>query len=193
MATTKVKKKSNGYNYKYTELSTIHEELERQGITYYQYTEYDKEAEADYIYTVLKIEQKESSPRRGCRVIDTAKAGMNAAQAQGSGLTYARRYSLLMALGWATEDDDGASVGRETYKKAGNWRDAQGFPLKGGASKKGLDFEDIKNKIEPIDNIESLENTWRQLINETKPTPAQLKTLKSIFAYRRKKIEEENG
>ena len=34
--TTRLKKSSKGYNYKYTELATIHEELENQGITYSQ-------------------------------------------------------------------------------------------------------------------------------------------------------------
>ena len=99
---TTVKKLSNGYGYKYAELSTIHEELERQGITYYQYIAYDTDADADYVYTVLNIGGEEAAPRRGCRVVSGGDSMKSAAQAQGSALTYARRYSLLMALGWAT-------------------------------------------------------------------------------------------
>jgi len=116
---TTVKKMSQGYGYKYSDLSTIHEELERQGITYWQETRWDEQAGADYIYTHLRYgDDKEWEPeRRGVKVIDTTEAKMNAAQAQGSGVTYARRYSLLMALGWATEDDDGASVGKPSAKQ----------------------------------------------------------------------------
>lgn len=116
---TTLKKLSQGYGYKYTELSDIHDEMERQGIVYWQETKWDEGAQADYIFTHLKYGESEwEPPRRGVKVIDTAGGGMNAAQAQGSGVTYARRYSLLLALGWATEDDDGASSGKAQPKNA---------------------------------------------------------------------------
>ena len=113
---TNIKKKSlaqgSKFSYKYTDLATIHEEMELQGITYYQFTAYDERAGADYIYTVLKYgDDEEGKPLRGVKIVDGATlAGGNAAQQYGSALTYCRRYSLLMALGWATEDDDAASV-----------------------------------------------------------------------------------
>lgn len=66
---SRIKKLTNGYGYKYAELSTIHEELEKQGITYYQFIEYNKDADADYIYTVIIKDGKESAPCRGCRVV----------------------------------------------------------------------------------------------------------------------------
>lgn len=115
---TTLKKLSQGYGYKYTDLSAIHEEMEKQGVTYWQETRWDDGAGADYIFTHLKYGDSDwEQPRRGVKVIDTTGGGMNAAQAQGSGTTYARRYSLLMALGWATEDDDGASSGTASQKQ----------------------------------------------------------------------------
>lgn len=111
MAITRLKKSSKGYNYKYTELATIHEELEKQGIAYKQEVKYNAEAGADYIWTTLFINDEWQEPLCGCRVITGELSGGNSAQEQGSALTYARRYSLLMALGWATEDDDAQSLG----------------------------------------------------------------------------------
>lgn len=110
---TTLAKKAQGYGYKYTELSEIHEWLESQGITYYQYIE--PIDGADYIYTVPIINGEEKPARRGCKVIIAELKGKtNAAQEQGSGITYARRYSLLMAFGLATADDDAACM---TVKK----------------------------------------------------------------------------
>lgn len=167
-----VKKKSNGYNYKYAELAQIHEELEAQGITYYQYIDYDQNADADYIYTVITKDGKESSPRRGCRVIIGHEAKMSAAQAQGSALTYARRYSLLMALGWATEDDDGATAGKQV----------ETAPRQFGGSK--VNFAEVRDKLTEIDNVEELNNYWVEL----HLTDKQANILKKDFAERKAKI-----
>ena len=167
-----VKKKSNGYNYKYAELAQIHEELENQGITYYQYIDYDPNADADYIYTVIAKGDKESSPRRGCRVIVGNEAKMSAAQAQGSALTYARRYSLLMALGWATEDDDGATAGdpipAERRQPGGN----------------KINFNEIREKLTEIDTIDELNSYWVEL----HLTDRQANILKADFATRKAMI-----
>lgn len=167
-----VKKKSNGYNYKYAELAQIHEELEAQGITYYQYIDYDQNADADYIYTVIIKGDKESSPRRGCRVIIGHEAKMSAAQAQGSALTYARRYSLLMALGWATEDDDGATAGKQMPE----------MPRQASGNK--VNFVEVREKLTEIDNLEELNNYWKEL----NLTEKQANILKSDFAKRKAKI-----
>ncbi len=163
-----IKKLSNGYGYKYAELSTIHEELERQKITYYQYIEYDASADADYIYTVLIYDGDEKLPRRGCRVISGGDSMKSAAQAQGSALTYARRYSLLMALGWATEDDDGATAGT---------------PAK-TASPRKVDFKQIREHLGELNTVEELSAYWTSL----KLTDKQADILKGDFAVRKVQI-----
>ena len=74
-------------------------------MSYYQYI--DRIDNDDYIMTVKIIDGVEQKPLRGSRVVDATLFGNdNPAQKQGSALTYARRYSLLMAFGLATEDDD---------------------------------------------------------------------------------------
>ena len=111
---TVLKKKKDGYGYKYTELSEIHNYLEKNGMKYYQEIETNSINGQDYILTYRYIDGKwEEKPKRGCKIVYATLSGIkNPAQEQGSALTYARRYSLLMAFGLATEDDDGASLTR---------------------------------------------------------------------------------
>ena len=114
MGSTTVAKNKQGYGYKYTDLAEIHDYLESIGMRYYQYIE--PVGESDYIYTVpVKVmedgTEKEYPPRRGCRIVQATLSGKtNPAQENGSAITYARRYSLLMAFGLATDDDDAESL-----------------------------------------------------------------------------------
>lgn len=98
-------KSGNKYSYQYVDIAQIHEYLEENNMSYYQYI--DRIDNDDYIMTVKIIDGEESKPLRGSRVVDATLFGNdNPAQKQGSALTYARRYSLLMAFGLATEDND---------------------------------------------------------------------------------------
>ena len=99
-------KSGSKYSYQYVDIAQIHEYLEEKNMSYYQFI--DRIDGDDYIMTVkINAEGKESLPLRGSRVVDATLFGNdNPAQKQGSALTYARRYSLLMAFGLATEDND---------------------------------------------------------------------------------------
>ena len=114
MATTNIKKNASGYGYQYTDLAEIHNYLEANNMSYYQYIE--PIDGVDYIMTVPIIDGKEQPPRRGCRLLDITQAGgsksSNIFQQEGSMLTYFRRYSLLCAFGLATTDDDAACLTR---------------------------------------------------------------------------------
>lgn len=114
MEKTTLKKNKDGYGYKYTELAEIHKYLEENNMRYYQTIETSELNGCDYIMTYRFIDGKwEEKPKRGCKVTDATLQGVkNPAQEQGSALTYARRYSLLMAFGLATEDDDDQSLSR---------------------------------------------------------------------------------
>lgn len=101
----KVTKNAQGYGYKYTDIAEIHNWLEQQGYQYQQYIEVIDGN--DYIVTIPIMDGEEQPHMRGCRVVNASLTGKtNPAQEQGAAITYARRYSLLMAFGLATTDDD---------------------------------------------------------------------------------------
>ena len=104
-----VKKNAEGHNYKYADLAQVNAYIESIGETYYQYIE-PHENGKEYVYTVRCKDGKPiMDPLRGASITQATLPGKsNPAQEQGSALTYARRYSLYMAYGLATEDDDGA-------------------------------------------------------------------------------------
>lgn len=141
MATTNIKKNASGYGYQYTDLAEIHNYLESQNMSYYQYTE--TVDGVDFIMTVPIIDGEEKPARRGCRVAEAKLSGKsNPAQEQGSAITYARRYSLLMAFGLATTDDDAACLTRnpEEIEKQ-TISKVQAKTLVGVAKSKGFDDE----------------------------------------------------
>lgn len=170
-------KSGSKYSYQYVDIAQIHEYLEENNMSYYQFI--DRIDGDDYIMTVkINEEGKESLPLRGSRVVDATLFGNdNPAQKQGSALTYARRYSLLMAYGLATEDDDAQSLNKEVEITK---EDAEKYTFTFGKYK-GRSLKEI---------CESDEGYIQWLLNNDKTDPRILKMIE-ILTGEVKLTEEE--
>lgn len=130
-----ITKRTEAYGYKYTELADINRYCEENGIEYWQDIETCEINGKDYIITYLTFgdEKKLNRRLRGCQIVEATLQGIkNPVQEYGSSLTYCRRYSLLMALGLATEDDDAQSL---SIKKEATKEDAEKWTFSYGKHK----------------------------------------------------------
>ena len=120
-----IAKKTEGYGYKYTELADINKYCEMNNIRYYQEIETCEINQKDYIVTYIVLDDK-IEKHRGCQIVEAVLQGIkNPVQQYGSSLTYCRRYSLLMALGLATEDDDAQIFSKQTINTEEEARNLQ--------------------------------------------------------------------
>lgn len=155
---TTVAKNKKGYGYKYTDLAQIHEYLESINAKYIQII---KRIEGeDYIFTKRCFDNKwEDEWLQGSKVVDAVLSGIkNPAQEQGSALTYARRYSLLMAFGLATEDDDAQSLTQKKDKT--DYRQL----LINYCNKNGLDMNELAKEYKL--NSKSTQNDFKTVLEK---------------------------
>lgn len=139
-----IAKKTEGYGYKYTELADINKYCEENGIRYWQEVETCETNQKDYIITYIENKELNNVMKyRGCQIVDAVLQGIkNPVQEYGSSLTYCRRYSLLMALGLATEDDDALSL---TQQNDPTKEDAENYVISFGKYNGKLLSEVIKD------------------------------------------------
>lgn len=150
-----IKTNSQGFGYKYSDLVAVNEYVELNGMRYWQETDTvfgDDAKPYDYIITHIEEKDgdnwKEVRKCRGARIIYASLNGgkTNPAQEAGSGITYARRYSLYMALGLATEDDDAESL--TTYKKTAE--------VEKGSDGYQLDFDAVRKSLKNAQTMEEV-------------------------------------
>ena len=149
-----IKKNKEGYGYTYTDISAINKYCEENGITYYQEVETCEVNSRDYIITYL-TENNETKRYRGCQIVQATLQGIkNPVQEYGSSLTYCRRYSLLMALGLATDDNDAQDLTISTIN------------TKEDALKMTINFGKYKGKT--LNDIQDDENYLEWLFDNSK-------------------------
>lgn len=92
-----VKNNSEGYGYNYASLSDI----AKQGYEIPKMKVINTN-NIDYVYY---FDKELNDWQQGARIVVPSSKGMNEAQLYGSALTYARRYTVQLALGLACDDD----------------------------------------------------------------------------------------
>ena len=114
---------------------------------------------------------------QGAPLIVPEMKGMNAAQAMGSALTYARRYTAQMALGLACDDDAKLEKTKGAPEPTGR--------VYGNK----VDFNKIKQEIEAIQSADELVKYWMKLSLSDK----QAAVLKPAFTKKKQELEAGNG
>lgn len=152
-----IKNASTGYGYHYASLA----DFARQDVNIPQMT-------TKLIDGIEYVFYKDGEEwLQGARVIvEFESKGMNAAQAYGSALTYARRYTVALAKGVATDDDDEVEKAKPV------------------ASKGKVDFAEVRAKVETIDSLEELARYQASL----NLTDTQWGYLKQAFTKRKELI-----
>lgn len=160
-----VKSESQAYGYNYASLADI----VNQGFKLPVMETRNIEGETFMGWLDDKAEWHQGAP-----LIVPEMKGMNAAQAMGSALTYARRYTAQMALGLACDDDAKLEKTKGAPEPTGK------------VYGKKVDFRQVREKLQTISDMNELMTYW----NELGLSEKQANILKSDFT---KKKEELGG
>lgn len=158
-----LKKNKKGYNYKYVDLAGIHEMLDDAKISYWQETA--TENGKDYIIThVIDDETGEEIRKgRGSEIVQVQEINgkINPAQAMGAAISYAHRYSLILILGLATEDDDANSLTRPKTAPAQPIKKPESGRY--GAPAGEISFDEVDAKLAQCNELAEVDAYWAEL------------------------------
>lgn len=160
-----VKNASKGYGYTYSNLA----DLARAGIDIPP-MKTEKVGEDEYVFAKIGNEWVQ-----GAKVVEMEMKGMNAAQAYGSALTYARRYTVQLVMGIACDDDDKIEQDGEARRKE--------------VKINRIDFNEVREAIKVIDDVASLQDYYKSLGVE-RMSEAQQKYINGIIGKRKKELEQ---
>lgn len=153
-----IKNASKGYGYNYASLA----DMARQGVEIPKMT---TKLIDGFEYVFYKDGE---DWLQGARVVVEFEAkGMNSAQAYGSSLTYARRYTVALANGIATDDDDAVEMAKPR---------SSGFSEPSKPSDKQLNF--IKTLAKMNGKTDDEIETLLRSIKDAKTASAVIKKMK---------------
>lgn len=134
-----VKNQSNGYGYKYNNLA----DLDRAGIQIPKM----RVKPTEFGEFVEYLDEK-GEWQTGAKVVEFEMKGCNKAQSYGASLSYARRYTTMLANSVACDDDDAI----ETHKPASNTAEKP---------QSNFDFNEARKKMEGFQTMKELEVFWK--------------------------------
>lgn len=172
-----IKNQSKGYNYTYNNLA----DLAKAGVEIPPMKTAIVEGR-EYVFAKIGDEWIQ-----GARVIGIEMNNMNAAQAYGSALTYARRYTVQLVMGIACDDDDKLEAHTADDRKNANSKPAKKQSTK-TYPKNNIDFQEIRDNCKIIDDLDSLQDYYKGLHVE-KMSPAQQNAINGIINNRKKELE----
>ena len=165
-----IKNASKGYGYTYSNLA----DLAKAGIEIPTMKTEIVDGK-EYVFAQINGEWIQ-----GAKVVDIDMKGMNAAQAYGSALTYARRYTVQLVMGIACDDDDKLEAHTAEDRKNAN---------SGAKSENHIDFQEVRDELKLRDDVESVKELYQSL-HVDKMTPAQQKYINALFTKRKKELEQ---
>ena len=125
----------------------------------------------------LEYQDKEGEWQLGSRIIEAELRGMNPMQSRGSAETYARRYTTQLALGIAGQDD----------KKVEDEGVQRKQEAKQGGIDSRLEFNTIRETCAAIDDAESLESYYKEVM-ALKPAEKAKPYIIKIFQKRKQEM-----
>lgn len=161
-----VKNASQGYGYSYSNLA----DLAKAGIEIPVMKTQRVDGD-EYVFALIDGEWIQ-----GAKVIEMEMKGMNAAQAYGSALTYARRYTVQLVKGIACDDDDKV--------------EADGAAKRVDNKNSKLDFDKIREQLDMLDDIESVKAYYEEL-KKIRQSPAQEKYINGMFNKKKAQIAKD--
>lgn len=127
----------------------------------------------------LEYKDKDGQWQLGSRIIEAELKGMNPMQSRGSAETYARRYTTQLALGIAGQDDKKVEEDGIARRKEQPQKKAEAYK-----PDPRLNFDTIRETCAGIDDLESLEDYWRE-VAALKPSQGAIPYIKEIFSKRK--------
>lgn len=119
----------------------------------------------------------------GAKIVVPEMKGSNEAQRYGSALTYARRYTALMALQLVCSDDDDVETHSEAERQYNN--------RASNTKKNGIDFDGIRETLEALDDEQSINEYAKEIkAKYTNLTEKQAYVIQTLFANRREDLKK---
>lgn len=169
-----VAKSSKAFNYNYTSLADIYKaghKIPKMRVARIEGNDY-----VEYL-------DENGEWQLGARVVIPVMRGANEAQAYGSALTYARRYTVQLALALVSDDDQKIET-----QAPGNSKSQKSNQQAKPTNNYRLDFDEVREKLKTLSTLVELSKCYTELTTENKMSDKQKTAVKNMFTARKKEL-----